>query len=161
MFCKFLKIIINKLIIYFFIINYVLATEVKMTNLTLIVDDNDKYAQNLKAYLDSIGIVTERARNAKEGYEMYQSKKYHTIITDVTMETQTSGLCFARKVYLEGFSGQIIIATTGFDVPGVMFLGKYLLPFFTGVSWMIPKKPLKQGIVEFHPTYITTRSFPY
>lgn len=129
--------------------------------LTLIVDDNDKYANNLKLYLDSKEIPNERARTAGEGYEMFKSKQYHTIITDITMETQTSGLWFARRIYKEGFKGQIIIATTGFDFPGVMLFGKYALPGFAGVGWMIPKVPLKKGIVEFHSTSIMAGQKPF
>lgn len=130
------------------------------TEKVLIVDDNDKYAQALEVYFHSKNIQTDRARTAQEGYEMFRQKNYTTVITDVTMETQTSGLWFARRIYKEGFKGRIIIASTGFDVLGVMFIGKYLLPFFAGVGWMIPKVPLKAGRVEFHPTYLEHNAAP-
>ncbi|MCB1157454.1 MAG: response regulator [Leptospiraceae bacterium] len=118
----------------------------------LIVDDNDRYANHLKAYFEKFGLETHRALDARQGWEMFQQTEYHTLVSDITMESQTSGLFFVRKVYKSGFKGNIIIATTGFDVFGVMGLSKFFLPFFAGVGWMIPKVPLKQGIVKFFPT---------
>ncbi|HMV41310.1 MAG TPA: response regulator [Leptospiraceae bacterium] len=120
----------------------------------LIVDDNDRYANNLKAFFDSKKIETERAYDAKEGWEKFQRGNYHTVISDITMETQTSGLFLVRKIFKSGYKGNIIIATTGFDFPGVMFFSKYILPFFAGVGWMIPKVPLKRGEVIFFPTQL-------
>lgn len=127
----------------------------------LIVDDNDRYANNLKTYLDKRNIPSERAINASQGYEMFLASQYTTIISDITMETQTSGLVFIRKIFKKGFKGKIIIATTGFDVWGVIFLGKYLLPYYGGVSWMIPKVPLKKGEVIFYPTTLTKSIDPF
>ncbi|MCB1179164.1 MAG: hypothetical protein KDK36_16390, partial [Leptospiraceae bacterium] len=93
--------------------------------------------------------------------EKFQEKTYHTVITDITMETQTSGLWLARKIYKSGYKGNIIIATTGFDVFGVMGISKFILPKFAGVGWMIPKVPLKKGIVEFHKTSLASKSSPF
>ena len=118
----------------------------------LIVDDNDRYANNLKAFFDARKIETARALDAKEGWEKFQKETFHTVISDITMETQTSGLFLIRKIYKSGFKGNIIIATTGFDAPGVMFVSKFLLPSFGGVGWMVPKVPLKRGEVLFIPT---------
>ena len=118
----------------------------------LIVDDNDRYANNLKAFFDKKNIETVRALDAREGWEIFQKENFHTVISDITMETQTSGLFLIRKIYKSGFKGNIIIATTGFDAPGVMFVSKYLLPAFGGVGWMVPKVPLKRGEIVFIPT---------
>lgn len=118
----------------------------------LIVDDNDRYANNLKAFFDKRNIETVRAYNAKEGWEKFQKENFHTVISDITMETQTSGLFLIRDIYKSGYKGNIIIATTGFDFPGVMSVSKFLLPSFGGVGWMIPKVPLKRGEVVFVPT---------
>lgn len=120
----------------------------------LIVDDNDRYANNLKAFFDSRKIETHRAYDAKEGWEKFQKEIYHTVISDITMESQVSGLFLVRKIYKSGYKGNIIIATTGFDFPGVMFFSKYVLPSFAGVGWMIPKVPLKKGEVLFFPTQL-------
>ena len=65
----------------------------------LIVDDNDRYANNLKTYLDKRNIPSERAFTASQGYEMFLASQYTTIISDITMETQTSGLVFIRKIF--------------------------------------------------------------
>lgn len=118
----------------------------------LIVDDNDNYANNLKIFFDKKNIKTTRAYTAEEGWQIFQKENFDIIITDITMETQTSGLFLARKIYKSGFKGKIIIATTGFDVFGVMFISKYILPIFAGVSYMIPKVPLKKGEVLFFKT---------
>lgn len=131
------------------------------SEVVLIVDDNDKYAKALENYFQNLKIPTDRAKNAKEGYQMFQQKNYSAIITDVTMETQTSGLWLARRIHKEGYTGKIIIASTGFDVWGVLGLGRYFLPWFAGVSWMIPKVPLQQGRVEFHPTYLQKENEPF
>ncbi|MEM7180228.1 MAG: response regulator [Spirochaetota bacterium] len=120
----------------------------------LIVDDNDRYAENLETYFQQRGVPTKRAYDAREGWSLFAEQKFHTIISDITMESQTSGLWLVRRIYKSGYSGNIVIATTGFDFPGVMFLGYYTLPRFAGIGWMVPKKPLKQGIVELHPTYL-------
>ncbi|MCC5814294.1 MAG: response regulator [Leptospira sp.] len=117
----------------------------------LIVDDADKYAKPLTDHYSKEGWVCERAYTAGEGWEMYQKSKtedgnstYDMIISDITMETQTSGLWFIRRVHKDGYRGIKIIATTGFDVKGVMAFSKYILPWFAGISFMIPKVPLVQ-----------------
>ena len=118
----------------------------------LIVDDNDRYANNSKSFFDKRKIETLRANDAKEGWELFQKENFHTVISDITMETQTSGLFLIRDIYKSGYKGNIIIATTGFDYPGVMLISKFLLPAFGGVGWMVPKVPLKRGEVVFVPT---------
>ncbi|MCG9873505.1 MAG: response regulator [Leptospiraceae bacterium] len=125
----------------------------------LIVDDNDRYADNLKAYYSKQGYSCTRAYNAKEGWNLYSNSKtksdgisdFETIVTDITMETQTSGLWMIRKIHKDGFKGTKIIATTGFDVIGVMWFSKFILPWFAGISFMIPKVPLKNGEVVLVP----------
>ena len=119
----------------------------------LIIDDNDKYAENLQKFFKTYpDVQTVRAKTAKEGFELFQKDDYHTIISDITMETQTSGFTGIRKIYKSGFKGNLIIATTAFDVKGALFIGKYLLPIYANVGWMIPKVQLKRGEVIFVPT---------
>ena len=127
----------------------------------LIVDDNDRYANNLKLYFDKINIPSERAFNAKEGFEIFLSKDFTAVVSDITMESQISGLLMVRKIYKSGYKGKIIIATTGFDVRGVMLFSQFLLPVYAGVGWMIPKVPLKKGEVLFYPTRLTTSINPF
>lgn len=127
----------------------------------MVVDDNDRYAQNLTAFFKPKGFEVARAYDAGQGWQMFQADdSYHSIISDITMETQTSGLFLVRKIYKAGYRGNLIIATTGFDFPGVMTAGYYLLPSFAGIGWMVPKKPLKKGMVLFQSTYLK-KGFEY
>jgi hypothetical protein len=127
----------------------------------LIVDDNDRYANNLKLYFDRINIPSERAFNAEEGLEIFLKNEFSAVISDITMESQVSGLLLVRKIYKSGYKGKIIIATTGFDVWGVMYFSQFILPIYAGVGWMIPKVPLKRGEVLFFPTKLTTSINPF
>ncbi|EMJ88144.1 response regulator [Leptospira meyeri] len=122
----------------------------------LIVDDNDRYANNLKSYFDSKNIPSDRAIDAKEGFALFsKNPNYDMIVSDVTMETQTSGLWMMRQIYKSGYKGILVIASTGFDVFGVMSFSSLFLPWFCGLHWMIPKVPLKKGTVEWVPTAIS------
>ncbi|GBF40059.1 response regulator [Leptospira johnsonii] len=125
-----------------------------MKPLVLVVDDNDRYANNLKTYLQENGCEVLRALDASQGWDLYLANKHKlkAVITDITMETQTSGLWMIRRIYQDGFEGIKVIATTGFDVSGVMAISKYFLPWFAGVEYMVPKVPLKRGEVVLIPT---------
>ncbi|EPG65403.1 response regulator [Leptospira wolffii] len=129
--------------------------------LILVVDDNDRYANNLIEYLKTLGCETIRAIDAAQGWSMYRANKnlLKAVITDITMETQTSGLWMIRNIHKDGFSGIKVIATTGFDVAGVMAISKYLLPWFAGIEYMVPKVPLKAGKVLLLPTKLGSATF--
>jgi CheY-like chemotaxis protein len=120
----------------------------------LVVDDNDRYAEAITKFYEKYSLSCERAFTAQEGWEVFQKdNRFFSIVTDVTMETQTSGLWFSRKVFKTGYSGHIIIASTGFDFPGVISFSRFFLPLFSGVGWVVPKKPLKNsGEMIFYPT---------
>ncbi|PJZ68060.1 hypothetical protein CH373_18135 [Leptospira perolatii] len=132
-----------------------------MKKFALVVDDNDKYAKNLIFYLEKAGLKVLRALDAAEGWKLYLENKENlsVVITDITMESQTSGLWMIRKIHKDGFQGIKIIATTGFDVNGVMGLGKWILPWFAGISYMIPKVPLKSGTVQMIETNLAKGKF--
>lgn len=126
-------------------------------NRVLIVDDNDRYAINLKKYFDGLGIHSDRAIDAKQGLDFFRNNPpYDMIVSDITMETQTSGLWMMRKISKSGYNGVLTIASTGFDVPGVMKISSLLLVWFCKLDWMIPKVPLKSGLVQWYPTFRTT-----
>lgn len=129
--------------------------------LILVVDDNDRYANNLIEYLKTLGCETIRAIDAAQGWSMYRANKnlLKAVITDITMETQTSGLWMIRNIHKDGFPGIKVIATTGFDVAGVMAISKYLLPWFAGIEYMVPKVPLKAGKVLLLPTKLGSATF--
>lgn len=119
----------------------------------LLVDDNDKYADLLETYFKKHGFSSERAVDAAEGYKMWSEKApdyYPLIVTDVTMETQTSGLGMLKKIHKNGYQGTIIIASTGFDVVGAKVLTKIFLRS-TGVHYMIPKTTVIQEAPVFYP----------
>jgi len=125
-----------------------------MKNKILVVDDNNRYADAITKFYERYSFSCVRAFTAKEGWEIFQKdNQFFSIVTDVTMETQTSGLWFSRKVFQAGYNGHIIIASTGFDFPGVILFSRFFLPTFSGVGWVVPKKPLKQnGQMIFYPT---------
>jgi len=129
--------------------------------LILVVDDNDRYADNLKTYLENLNCDVLRAVDAAQGWEYYTKNKdkLSAVITDITMETQTSGLWLIRRIHKDGFKGVKVIATTGFDVFGVMTVSRLLLPTFAGIGFMIPKVPLKVGKVLMLPTGLIQETF--
>ncbi|EQA43842.1 response regulator receiver domain protein [Leptospira broomii serovar Hurstbridge str. 5399] len=132
-----------------------------MKPLILVVDDNDRYANNLKTYLENLKCDVLRAVDAAQGWEYYAKNKdkLSAVITDITMETQTSGLWLIRRIHKDGFKGIKVIATTGFDVFGVMAISRLVLPTFAGISFMVPKVPLKAGKVLMLPTGLIQESF--
>ncbi len=132
-----------------------------MKPLVLVVDDNDRYANNLQTFLQESNCEVIRAVDAAQGWNLYLANKtkLKAVITDITMETQTSGLWMIRKIHKDGFSGIKVIATTGFDVAGIMGISKFVLPWFAGVEYMVPKIPLKAGKVVFLPTKGVSVSF--
>ncbi|EPG72828.1 response regulator receiver domain protein [Leptospira fainei serovar Hurstbridge str. BUT 6] len=134
-----------------------------MKPLILVVDDNDRYADNLIIYLENLKCEVLRAKDAAQGWELYTKHKAELscVITDITMETQTSGLWLIRRIHKDGFTGIKVIATTGFDVFGVMAISRLVLPSFAGISFMVPKVPLKAGKVLMLPTGLTQESFEF
>ncbi|MCB1173996.1 MAG: response regulator [Leptospiraceae bacterium] len=119
----------------------------------LLVDDNDKYAELLSSYFKKHGFQFERAFDAREGWDLYQKNApdyYPLIVTDVTMETQTSGLGMLKKIHRSGYQGTIIIASTGFDVIFAKTLTKLFLRS-TGVHYMIPKTTVLSEAPVFYP----------
>jgi len=110
----------------------------------LIVDDNDKYAVILEEYFKKFGYNTDRAVNAAEGLDKFESNPqdyYDLIVTDITMESQLAGVWMIRTIHKMGYSGKLIVASTGFDVPGGLFLSKLVFRKY-GVEYLIPKTTL-------------------
>jgi CheY-like chemotaxis protein len=132
-----------------------------MNEPALLIDDNDSYADMLVDHLAPRGYQFDRARSAKEGLEMMIKAGpdgYALIVTDITMEGQTAGLKLIRQVRRHGYRSVLIVASTGFNVPIVLHL---LRPFLTiwGVDVLIPKKPLKQGILKCQAVSSVGRQF--
>ncbi len=124
-------------------------TKIDKKNRLLVVDDNDEYSDLLITFFEAKKECNqiERARDAEEGFAMLcknHIEYYDIILTDITMETQISGLIFLRKAQAYGYKGTIIVASTGFDVFGVKTLSCLLLGIL-GVNYIIPKKNVKNG----------------
>ncbi len=113
----------------------------------LIVDDNDRYAEVLTADLESRGATVLRAYNAAEGVELLRQKgaELDGVVTDISMETQISGLKvlrMARKI--RDFTGTVTCATTGLDTPISFFLNQFFLGKLYRCDFIIPKRPIKK-----------------
>ncbi|MBU0519598.1 response regulator [bacterium] len=119
----------------------------------LIVDDNDGYVEMIMMHLKPRRYDFERAALAREGIEMLDqrgSDYYQLIVTDITMEGQTAGFRFLRHARKIGYKGPIMVASTGIDVPIVLFLAKWFMKIWQ-VDMLVPKKPLKTGVWKCAP----------
>jgi CheY-like chemotaxis protein len=113
----------------------------------LIVDDNDTYAAMLLRHLEPDGFHFDRARSAGEGLEMLQKNgaaAYSLIVTDITMEGQTAGMKLIRQLRRKGYRGIVLVASTGFNFPPVLFISRFFLRLW-GVDVLTPKEPLRKG----------------
>lgn len=118
----------------------------------LLVDDNGHYAELLSKYFIEKGFEITWCKNAKEGFEEYSSKDqdyYQLILTDITMESQISGLTMLKKMRNAGYPGDLVIASTGFDVP----LGKFFTRLFfknLDIKFLISKKSVLKNSFLFY-----------
>ena len=95
----------------------------------------------------------EFVKSAKEAHTILSEKGwnfYNVIVTDITMESQLAGILMLRKIFKNGFKGTIIVASTGFDFPGVTTLSRMFLGTI-GVNYIIPKGSINNGKPLFHP----------
>lgn len=113
----------------------------------LIVDDNKKYKELIVSLYQnqdySVDWVTS-ARIAQDKLAEMGINHYQAIVTDITMENQTSGLFFAINLRKRGFAGELTIASTGFDFAVVLRLAQLTLGLL-GIDYLIPKASLKKG----------------
>lgn len=119
----------------------------------LLVDDNDKYARLLTAFFEPLGYEIERAYTAEDGWQKFQAHElghFAVLVTDITMESQLAGVGMIRKIKRAGFPGTMVVASTGFDVPGGMAFSRL---FFTpyGVHYLIPKTTVLKEAPLFYP----------
>jgi CheY-like chemotaxis protein len=111
---------------------------------TLIIDDNKRYTAMLCAKLELCGCEVEHASASKIGLEMLRQKSpgyYHLIISDITMESQISGILLAPKIRALGFKGCLIIYSTGFNFHLVLMLSRLLFKIL-GADGLIAKNGL-------------------
>ena len=112
----------------------------------LIVDDNPHYQQHLKKILIRKKIYAiDYSVSAKDAFAtIYHTNiPYDMIITDISMESQLSGIkmLFQLQNYIKKFSIQVIVASTGFNYPAVMYISGFLMRALR-VQGLIPKKHL-------------------
>ena len=127
----------------------------------LIIDDNANYVDMLLHHFEPVGFEFDHAWNATEGYQTLQdvgSGYYGLIITDITMEGQTSGLKLIRRMRKYGYKGVIMVASTGFNSRFVREISRRVLKWW-GVDLIVPKAPLKEG--DFHFLGISRRGVEF
>ncbi len=132
-----------------------------MTEYALIVDDNTDYVRLLQRHLKPCGYHFDRVWNAAEGFELFEdvgAGYYSLIVTDITMEGQTAGLKLIRKIRQYGYRNPIMVASTGFNNPLVLWGAKALMRFW-GVDLLVPKKALRRGFLKVIPVSQAGRKF--
>lgn len=112
----------------------------------LLADDNDFYAKHLTCHLEAMGAEVIRAWDAKEAIGLLENNMYDFdgIITDISMETNVSGLKVLRKAKKQKFEGVLAVATTGINTPLTFTLNRYILGMLYGADYLIPKLPIQQ-----------------
>lgn len=117
----------------------------------LLVDDNDRYAGILADHFSPMGYGIERARDGAEGFRLFEEKGldyYSVVVTDITMETQMAGIQMLKKMHAAGFRGTVVVASTGFDVPGATTLTRLFLAGI-GIDYLVPKTTVLKGDLVF------------
>jgi CheY-like chemotaxis protein len=112
----------------------------------LVVDDNKFYAEALTKDVQARGATDVlRAEDAEEGIRMLgeRCEGFDGIITDITMETQLSGLRVIRHANRCGFPGVLAVATTGIDNAVGLAFNTMIFGHVYKTDYMIPKKPVQ------------------
>lgn len=123
----------------------------------LLADDNDKYAEILIADLEKRGVEEiVRVYDAEQAVVKLTSEEgesYDGVITDISMESQISGLKVLKAARSNGSSRILAVASTGLDTKLGMKFNKWFLGSLYRSDYVIPKKPIKSdGRVFWVPT---------
>ncbi|MFH0883417.1 MAG: response regulator [bacterium] len=122
----------------------------------LLVDDNDSYADILSGDLKKRGVEEIfRAYDAKQGVSMLREHgdRIDAVITDISMESQISGLKVLKAARQNGSKRILAVASTGLDTKLGMKLNRWLMGTMYHSDYIIPKKPIKaDGRVFWLPT---------
>ncbi len=124
----------------------------------LLVDDNDRYAAILSEYFGALGYAIDRAVDAAGGLRMFRehpNDHYAVIVTDITMESQLAGISMLGRMQKEGYPGTVVVASTGFDVRGVIPLSRLILRRY-GVDYLVRKTTVLTRQLEFWPMTFRT-----
>lgn len=119
----------------------------------LIVDDNMKYAKILDKYFQGLGYQVELALTGEEGLKCVLEKGveyFQVIVADITMESQLAGLFMLSRMRRRGYRGTVVLASTGFDVPGVISFSRLFLRGF-GINYLVPKTTILKEELIYYP----------
>jgi len=120
---------------------------------TLVIDDNKKYARLMREKIGRSGCRIEHMLSSQAGIEHLKNGKvncYEIIITDITMETQVSGILLTRRIRRMGFKGCLIVYSTGFNSPFVLWISRLFFKLL-GADGLIPKDGLLNGRPKLQP----------
>ncbi len=118
-----------------------------MNPTALIIDDNFKYTSMLTDRLVGRGCRVEHTNSSKAGKDRLNevsSNHYDLIFTDITMESQVSGIFLTPEIRRMGFKGCLIVYSTGFNFPAVLGISR-LFFWILGADGLIPKAGLIRG----------------
>ena len=112
---------------------------------TLIIDDNRRYTKMLRERLEQASCKVEHVLSSRESLSLLKKtdpNNYRLIVSDITMESQVSGIFLVMKIRRMGYHGGLVIYSTGFNFLLVNLISR---PFFRllGVDGLIAKKGLK------------------
>lgn len=111
----------------------------------LLVDDNDRYARAITEDLEGRGAAVTRARTAAAGRRLItRGCGFDGIVTDITMETQISGLGVLLKARTAGFRGVLATASTGLDSGFGWIFNRLFLGSLMGCRYLIPKRLIRE-----------------
>ncbi len=119
----------------------------------------------LRSRLEDCGCRVKHVLSSRAGIEHLKIKnpnEYQLIITDITMETQLSGIFLVRRIRRMGFRGGLVIYSTGFNTAFMHLISR---PFFRalGADGLISKNSLKNGspvlkLLSGHPALETLKT---
>jgi CheY-like chemotaxis protein len=123
----------------------------------LLADDNDKYAELLTADLEKRGVKEiVRVYDAEQAVVKLNSDEGNTfdaVVTDISMESQISGLKVLKAARSNGSKRILAVASTGLDTKIGMKFNKWFLGSLYQSDFVIPKKPIKSdGRIFWVPT---------
>ena len=118
-------------------------------------DDNDRYAKALTDHMLEAGVSEViRTYSAKEAVD-YLNKygdEVDGVVSDISMETQISGLKVLLAARKGGSKRMLTTATTGLDTKIGYVINYFLLGVLFRCDFLIPKRPIKtNGIINWIP----------
>ncbi|NQS98279.1 MAG: response regulator [candidate division Zixibacteria bacterium] len=131
-----------------------------MFNRTLIIDDNRRYTKMLQERLEQRGCKVEKVLSARDSikhFSLVEPNHYQIIFTDITMETQVSGIYLTYRIRRRlGFKGCLIIYSTGFNFPIVLWISRLFFRAL-GADGLIPKR----GLIDGRPRLAAISKHPF